>query len=87
MLSTIKASLIDAIKTSDEMGDGKMDKAAARWKLIGAFLQTHDHIMNSDVRELCGVSAVTANRILAGLVEEKELIKVRNRGHWMYKIR
>ncbi len=86
MLSTIKASLIDAIKSSDEMSDGKMDKVAVRWKLIEEFLQTHDYIMNADVRELCGVSAATANRILAGLVEEKELIKVRNRGHWMYKI-
>ncbi len=86
MLSTIKASLIDAIKTSDEMSDEKPDKTALRWKLIEEFLQTHDYIMNADVRVLCSVSAATANRILAGLVEEKELIKVRNRGHWMYKI-
>jgi len=87
MLSTIKASLIDSIKTSDEMSNGKMDKATTRWKLIEEFLKTHDYIMNADVRELCGVSAATANRILAGLVEEKGLIKVRNKGHWMYKIR
>ncbi len=86
MLSTIKASLIDAIKTSDEMSDRKIDRATMRWKLIEEFLQTHDYIMNADVRALCSVSAATANRILAGLVEEKELIKVRNRGHWMYKI-
>lgn len=85
MLSTIKASLIDAIKTSDEMSDGKMDKATLRWKKIEEFLQTHDYIMNADVRELCGVSAATANRILAKLVANEKLIKSREGGHWTYK--
>ncbi len=87
VLSTIKASLIDAIKMSDEMSDGKMDKAAVRWKLIEEFLQTHDYIMNADVRELCGVSAATANRILAGLVAEGKLIKHREGGHWAYRLK
>ena len=32
MLSSIKASLIDAINASDEMSDGPMDKAAMRWR-------------------------------------------------------
>ncbi len=86
MLSTIKASLIDAIKTSDEMSDGKMDKATVRWKLIEEFLQTHDYIMNADVRELCGVSAATANRILAGLVADGKLARHRKGGHWVYKL-
>ncbi len=86
MLSTIKASLMDAIKVSDEMSDGKMDKAAVRWKLIEEFLQTHDYIRNADVRVLCGVSAATANRILAGLVLDGTLIKVHLGGHWQYKL-
>jgi len=86
MLSTMKASLIDAIKTSDEMSDGKMDKAAMCWKLIEEFLQTHDYIMNADVRELCGVSAATANRILTGLAEKRKLAKAYKRGHWVYKM-
>lgn len=86
MLSTIKASLIDAIKTSDEMSDGKIDKAAMRWKLIEEFLQTHDYIMNADVRELCGVSAATANRILAKLLSEKKLTKNWVNGHWTYHL-
>ena len=34
MLSAIKASLMDAINTSDEMSDGKIDKATLRWKKI-----------------------------------------------------
>ena len=66
MLSAIKASLIDAISESDEMSDGPMDKVTMRWKQIEKFLETHPYIMNADVRALCGVSAATANRILAG---------------------
>ena len=75
MLSTIKASLIDAINTSDEMSGEKIDKATIRWNQIHKFLETHEFIMNADVRALCGVSAATANRILAGLVEEEKLSK------------
>lgn len=84
MLSAIKASLMDAIRTSDEMSDGKMDKATLRWKRIEEYLKTHDYIMNADVRELCGVSAATANRILAKLAAEDNLQKCRIGGHWAY---
>ena len=84
MLSTIKASLIDAINTSDEVSDGSMDKAALRWKLIEKFLETHEFIMNADVRELCGVSAATANRILAALVAKGKITKIHVNGHWGY---
>ena len=73
MLSAIKASLMDAINTSDEMSDGPMDKATMRWEQIKKFLDTHPYIMNADVRALCNVSAATANRILAGLVTDKKL--------------
>lgn len=86
MLSAIKASLMDAISTSDEMSDGKMDKATLRWNKIQEYLKAHDYIMNADVRELCGVSAATANRLLAGLVAEDKLKKWRNGGHWAYKL-
>ena len=85
MLSAIKTSLMDAIKTSDGMSDGKLDKAALRWKKIEAFLKTHDYIMNADVRELCGVSAATANRILATFTAERQLVKYFNSGHWGYR--
>ena len=85
MLSAIKASLMDAIRTSDEMSDGKMDKATLRWKKIEEYLKIHDYIMNADVRELCGVSAATANRILASFVEVCKLRKYREGGHWAYK--
>ena len=86
MLSAIKASLIEAISTSDEMSDGKMDKAALRWNKIQEYLKTHDYIMNADVRELCGVSAATANRILSSFVKERKLSKYREGGHWAYSM-
>ena len=85
MLSTIKASLIDAITLSDEMSDVPMDKTTMRWKRIERFLETHEFIMNADVRTLCGVSAATANRILATLSTEGKLVKYREGGHWAYK--
>lgn len=85
MLSAIKASLIEAIRTSDEMSDEKTDKATLRWNKIEAYLKSHDYIMNADVRKLCGVSAATANRILAALVAKNQLEKYRMRGHWVYK--
>ena len=85
MLSAINSSLIDAINTSDEMSDGKMDKATLRWDKIQAYLKTHDYIMNTDVRALCSVSAATANRILARLTAEGKLARCRVSGHWAYR--
>ena len=86
MLSAIKASLMDAINTSDEMSDGAMDKATVRWRQIEKFLETHEFIMNADVRALCGVSAATANRVLAGLTAERKLVKYSRNGHCAYKL-
>ena len=90
MLSAIKASITEAMEVSDEMmdemSDGKMDKATQRWKKIEAYLKNHDYIMNADVRELCGVSSATANRILATLVENKKLKKYYERGLWSYRL-
>ena len=86
VLSAIKASLRDAINASDEMSDGQMNKSTMRWKQIEKFLETHPYIMNVDVRALCGVSAATANRILAGLVSERKLVKYHEGGHWAYRL-
>ena len=85
MLSAIRASLIDAVNTSDEMSDGKIDKATLRWNKIQEYLKNHDYIMNVDVRELCGVSSATANRILVQLVTDNKIKKSRINGHWQYK--
>lgn len=86
ILSAIKASLIDAISTSDEVSDELMDKATMRWNKIEAYLKTHDYIMNADVRMLCGVSAATANRILTGFTADEKLFKYREGGHWAYNL-
>lgn len=85
MLSAIKASLTEAIDTSDAMSDDKMDKATLRWNQIQKYLKNHDYIMNANVRKLCSVSAATANRILAGLVDQGKLSKYREHGHWAYR--
>ena len=85
MLLAIKASLIEAIEMSDVMSDEKSDKKSLRIKRIEQFLHTNEYIMNADVRELCGVSAATANRILAGLTETGVLKKYRINGYWKYK--
>ncbi len=87
MLSAIKTSLMDAISESDEISDGKIDQAILRWKKIEEYLKTHDYIMNADVRELCGVSAATANRILSSYIEERNLSKYREGGHWAYRLK
>ena len=87
MFSAIKASLIDVISASDEMSYGKRDKATLRWNKIQEYLETHDYIMNADVRELCEVSAATANRILAGFVTDKKLVKYREIKHWAYRLK
>lgn len=86
MLSAIKASLIEVINTSRGMSDGKMDKVTLRWNKIQEYLKTHDYIMNADVRELCGVSAATANRILTNLATKNKIKKYHENGHWIYRI-
>lgn len=86
MLSAIKASLIDAINTIDAMSDGTMDKETLRWMQIKKFLESHEFIMNADVRMICDVSAATANRILSGLVDDEKLIKYRESKHWAYRL-
>lgn len=68
----------------DEMSDEAIGKPTIRWKKIEHYLQTHDFIMNADVRELFGVSAATANRILASLVKNGKLNKYREGRHWAY---
>ncbi len=62
------------------MSDVSMDKTTFRWSKIEAYLKTYDFIMNADVRALCDVSTATANRILAGFVEDGKLVKCRVAG-------
>ncbi len=85
MLSAIKASLIGVIKMSDEMSDVPKNRPSERWEQIEDFLKNHEFIQNADVRRLCGISAATANRILARLAAEGKLVKCRKGGHWAYR--
>ena len=86
MLSSIKVSLTQVISASDEMIDGKVVKAALRRKKIEEHLKPYNYIMNADVRELCGVSAATANRILTNLATKNKIKKYHENGHWIYRI-
>jgi len=81
MLSAIKASLIETLEMSDAPKNGPME----RWERIQSFLEDHEFIQNADVRQLCGVSAATANRILAKLAAEGKLMKCQEGGHWAYR--
>lgn len=81
MLSAIKAALVEA----DSLSDRAQNKNASRWNKIQEYLKTHNYIMNADVRDLFGVSAATANRILAKLVDEGKLKKCFINAHWAYK--
>ena len=86
MLSAIQAALTEAISAGDGMSDEAPDKETARWRQIETYLKSHDCIRNADVRTLCGVSAATANRILAGLVANGHLVKVHAGKYWAYRL-
>ncbi len=64
---------------------GRYFRVSRGYKQMQKFLETHDFIMNADVRALCNVSAATANRILTGLGADGKLTKCRKGGHWTYK--
>ena len=81
MLSAIKAALVEA----DSSSDRAQNKNTSRWNKIQEYLKTHNYIMNADVRDLFGVSAATANRILAKLVDEGKLKKCFINAHWAKK--
>lgn len=88
MLSAIKTALTEALKMSDgmrdEMSDARKNRAGYRGKLIEEYLRENDYIMNRDVRDICGVSSATANRILSDLTAQNKLKKCRIGGHWAY---
>lgn len=87
MLSIIKSAIEDAIGVSSNDSIATGSKAALRWKSIENFLKSNNFIMNSDVREICSVSAATANRILTGFAAEGKLFKCRESGHWAYRLK
>jgi len=84
MLSAIKEALLDAIDTgtAENMTTGEL-----RWYKIERFLRKNDAITNADVRDMFGVSAATANRILAKLTDEGKLEKMRVGRSWGYQLK
>lgn len=84
MLSAIKEALTEAVETSEaaqNMTDGDL-----RLFKIEQFLQKNKYISNADVRQLLQVSSATANRILAKLVDEDIIHKVRVGKSWGYTL-
>ena len=82
MLSAIKEALVEAVEVSSAAQD-MTDKNLRLFK-IEQFLRKNDYITNADVRQLLQVSSATANRILAGLVAEGKLEKIRVGKSWAY---
>ena len=84
MLSAIKEALIEAVQTSNIES---MSIEEQRWHQIERFLKKNGTIVNADVRDMLGVSAATANRILAKMAEEERIQKIRIGKYWGYKLR
>lgn len=81
MLSAIKEALMEAVKT------GSAENVSAeeqRWYQIERFLKKNGTISNVDVREMFGVSAATANRILARMTDKGKIQKIRLGKSWGY---
>ena len=86
MLSAILTALTETVSVSGDMSDVHSGKEELRWRQIESYLKGHGFIQNADVRALCGVSAATANRILAGLVASGRLVKVHAGKYWAYRL-
>lgn len=84
MLSAIQEALMEAVKTGSAEN---MSTEEQRWYQIERFLKKNGTISNADVRKMLGVSAATANRILARFVEEGKIQKVRIGKSWGYLVR
>lgn len=82
MLSAIKEALTEAVETSEATQN--MTDSDLRLYKIEQFLQKNKYISNADVRQLLQVSSATANRILAKLVDEGIIRKVRVGKSWGY---
>lgn len=81
MLSAIKEALLEAVQTG--MAENRSTEEQ-RWHQIKYFLEKNGTITNADVRKMLGVSAATANRILAMMTEKGRIKKVRIGRSWGY---
>ena len=83
MLSAIKEALIEAVQTGDLE---KMSAEEQRRYQIECFLKKNGTITNANVREILGVSAATANRILAKMTSAGKIKKLRIGKSWGYSL-
>ena len=83
MLSVIRQALQEVVIT-DNVKTAIRSKSDMRWNVISEFLETHDYIMNGDVKRLLEVSSATATRILTGFMKAGRLKRVRIESHWGY---
>lgn len=81
MLSAIKEALLEAVQTGSAENRSTEEQ---RWHQIKYFLEENGTITNADVRKMLGVSAATANRILAMMTEKGRIKKVRIGRSWGY---
>ena len=81
MLSVIKEALLEAVQTGSAENRSTEEQ---RWHQIKYFLEKNGTITNADVRKMLGVSAATANRILAMMTEKGRIKKVRIGRSWGY---
>lgn len=81
MLSVITEALLEAVQTGSAENRSTEEQ---RWHQIKYFLEKNGTITNADVRKMLGVSAATANRILAMMTEKGRIKKVRIGRSWGY---
>ena len=83
MLSAIQEALMEAVKTGSAEN---MSTEEQRWYQIERFLKKNGTISNADVRKMLGVSAATANRVLARMADEGRIQKIRIGKSWGYTL-
>jgi len=83
MLSAIKEALQEAVQAGNTES---MSTDEQRWHQIERFLKKNGTITNADVREMLGVSAATANRVLARMAEKGRIQKIRIGKSWGYTL-
>ena len=84
MLSAIKEALLETVQVGSTEN---MSTEELRRYQLERFLKKNGTITNADVREMLGVSAATANRILAKMAEEKRIQKIRIGKSWGYVLK
>ena len=84
MLSAIKEALEEAVETT--FVTKNMSGNDLRSYKIEKFFNKNDCITNADIRQMFNVASATANRILAKLVDEGKLQKIRLGKSWGYTL-